>query len=180
MLDPINLPEELREIEADLSREPSAEISQELHAKVMSSVHETIDRERHAAASRRSKTRHLWLPLSMVSLATAACVALIVARFIDQKPNRWRLSHLDPAPVAQQYANEDESGADDANEDNAGEDLFQDDSSLPTIQHYRLALSESPADWEALVDRELDMFQELGGDSQPIRWRQGTSSLQDD
>ncbi len=160
MLEPTEIPGELRELEKELACPPTVELSQELRARVMESVHENLERKRVLPSSR------WWVGLSAASVAAAAAVMLIVAFFASDpltpltKPNNV---------VEVTSSNEDVRSLDDSPS-----------RSLPTLQHYRLALSTSSADWEVLLHRETDLFEDLSGESQAFKWRQGTSSLRND
>ncbi len=160
MLELTEFPDDLRELEKDLSRPTAAELSQELRATVMESIHKSLERKRFLPSSRS------WVGLSAASVAAAAAVMLIVA-FFDSHPLTPPTKPNNVVEVTS--SNEEVRSLDDSPT-----------RSLPTLQHYRLALSTSSADWEVLLHRETDLFEDLSGESQAFKWRQGTSSLRND
>lgn len=160
MLDPSDIFDECCELEKELARQPAAELSQELQAKIMRSVHESLNPERPVPSSSRT-----WVRLSMASIPVAAAVTLIIAFSDNLQIAPTQLSHV----VAEPTLNEELTSLN-----------SQRSPTLPTAQHYRLTLIKSSADWESLLNREADLFEDLCDDSSTTKWRQGTSSLHDD
>ena len=165
MLEPTKLPDEYRELEQELSRSPAEELSQELRTKIMDSVQASLDRESRLSMPLRPRTLQSWGRLSLASIAAAAAVTLIVTLLVAHRSTRGKLKQMVKVPSVSEDVTTLSS---------------QQAPSLPTVQHYRLALSESPADWEASLHRETNRFEDLSGDAPTISWRQGTSSLIDD
>ena len=160
MLERNDLSDELCELEKELAGRPAAELSQDLQAKIMRSVHDSLETTRPTAWSRQA-----WMRWSMAGIAVAAAVMLIVARLSNQADTMKRLGRVVENPPVHEEVISVDSGQ---------------SPSPPTVQHYRLALAGSPTDWEALLHRETDLFEDLRDGLQANKWRQGTSSLYDD
>ena len=157
MLEPTEIPDDLHELEEELSLPPTAELSQELRARVMESVHETLE-PRHLLSSNRS-----WMVISAASVAAA--VMLIVMLFQSDRVTPTKPKKVVEVPIV----NEEGTSLN-----------YSHSPSLPTMQDFRLALIESPADWEASLHRQTDLFEELSAEAQTISWRQSASWLRNE
>lgn len=151
MLEPNDLPDELRSLEDELSQPVREDISDELRSRVIESVRHTL----HAESAQRS-VRHRTLVV-VGSLVAVAAVVLVLIR--GPRPTESE-AQRDPPPIAMSQDEEIKSVP------------------LPTVLAYRLSHDDSPDDWQALVERRLDSFTEMD-DEQPmaIAWNNRSSLL---
>lgn len=152
MLEPDELPDDLHALERDLSQLPGEGVSDELRSRVMTGVRVTMRRE----TSRRCIRQRTFVVIG--GLVSVAVLAFIVLRQHDDIPEQRQSS---PRQMTMSNDEEVESVP------------------LPTFAAYRLSQSDSPDDWEAVIERRADSFM-IDGDEQArvIAWNDQRSMLE--
>ncbi len=138
MLEPNNLPEDLEELERELSQPPTSGIPAHVRSRVMDEIHSTL---RH----QNQRQRPGWRGRVLLGLAAIAA-GLLLAFYIRREPPRPGLVKQGVGVAAVENAND--------------ADVANDVVLMPTIQAYRLTLSDPAEDWEVLLGRRASSFED--------------------